>query len=53
MYARRSGLGEVRLYTNALMRENQALYPRYGYELLERRTDGPYDRLHYRKRLQG
>ncbi|WP_405782021.1 GNAT family N-acetyltransferase [Streptomyces sp. NBC_00859] len=53
VYARRSGLGEVRLYTNALMRENQALYPRYGYELLERRTDGPYDRLHYRKRLQG
>ncbi|MFF3494288.1 GNAT family N-acetyltransferase [Streptomyces sp. NPDC002795] len=50
-HARALGLPEVKLYTNALMWENQELYPRYGYELVERRTDGPYDRVHYRKRL--
>jgi ribosomal protein S18 acetylase RimI-like enzyme len=49
--ARALGLPEVRLYTNALMWENQKIYPRYGYELVERRVDGPYDRVHYRKRL--
>ncbi|MGW8885546.1 GNAT family N-acetyltransferase [Streptomyces sp. NPDC055749] len=50
-HARTLGLPEVRLYTNALMWENQKLYPRLGYELVERRVDGPYDRFHYRKRL--
>ncbi|QEU70059.1 N-acetyltransferase [Streptomyces galilaeus] len=45
------GLREVRLCTNALMWENQRIYPRYGYEVVERRVDGPYDRVHYRKRL--
>ncbi|MFJ1545652.1 GNAT family N-acetyltransferase [Streptomyces sp. NPDC088246] len=52
-YARSLGLPEIRLYTNALMWENQKLYPRYGYELVERRVDGAYDRFHYRKRLAG
>ncbi|RPE45076.1 acetyltransferase (GNAT) family protein [Streptomyces sp. Ag109_O5-1] len=45
------GLPEVRLYTNALMWENQKIYPKLGYEVVERRVDGPYDRVHYRKRL--
>ncbi|MET9379049.1 GNAT family N-acetyltransferase [Streptomyces sp. NPDC003035] len=49
--ARALGLPEVRLLTNALMWENQKLYERYGYELVERRLDGPYDRIHYRKVL--
>ncbi|MFE7274598.1 GNAT family N-acetyltransferase [Streptomyces sp. NPDC057623] len=49
--ARALGLPEVRLYTNALMWENQKIYPRYGYEVVERRMDGPYDRVHYRKRI--
>jgi len=49
--ARELGLPEVRLYTNALMWENQEIYPKFGYEVVERRTDGPYDRVHYRKRL--
>lgn len=49
--ARALGLPEVRLYTNAMMWENQKIYPKYGYELIERREDGPYDRIHYRKRL--
>ncbi|MGW2823430.1 GNAT family N-acetyltransferase [Streptomyces sp. NPDC001443] len=50
--ARELGLPEVRLYTNALMWENQEIYPKYGYEVVERRVDGPYDRVHYRKRLR-
>ncbi|MET8582140.1 GNAT family N-acetyltransferase [Streptomyces collinus] len=50
-HARALGLGEVRLYTNALMWENQRIYPRYGYEVVERRVEGPYDRIHYRRRL--
>ncbi|MEV3854621.1 GNAT family N-acetyltransferase [Streptomyces sp. NPDC050095] len=50
-HARSLGLPEVRLYTNALMWENQKLYPRCGYDVVERRVDGPYDRIHYRKRL--
>ncbi|MEU9923339.1 GNAT family N-acetyltransferase [Streptomyces griseoluteus] len=50
-HARALGLPEIRLYTNAMMWENQVIYPRYGYELVERRVDGPYDRLHYRKPL--
>ncbi|MCX4975734.1 GNAT family N-acetyltransferase [Streptomyces sp. NBC_00620] len=49
--ARALGLPEVRLYTNAMMWENQKIYPKYGYEVTERRVDGPYDRIHYRKRL--
>lgn len=49
--ARALGLPEVRLLTNAMMWENQRLYERYGYELTERRLDGPYDRMHYRKAL--
>jgi GNAT superfamily N-acetyltransferase len=49
--ARALGLCEVRLYTNAMMWENQRIYPKYGYELVEGRADGTYDRLHYRKRL--
>ncbi|MET7478275.1 GNAT family N-acetyltransferase [Streptomyces sp. NPDC005648] len=49
--ARALGLPEVRLHTNAMMWENQRIYPKYGYEIVERRVDGPYDRVHYRKRL--
>lgn len=49
--ARELGLPEVRLLTNAMMWENQKLYERYGYELVERRLDGPYDRMHYRKQV--
>ncbi|MFE2535007.1 GNAT family N-acetyltransferase [Streptomyces sp. NPDC059371] len=52
-HARAVGLDEIRLYTNAMMWENQKIYPRYGYEVAERRADGPYDRIHYRKRLTG
>ncbi|OAR27586.1 acetyltransferase [Streptomyces sp. ERV7] len=50
-HAGRLGLPEVRLYTNAKMWENRRLYPRLGYEFVERRVDGPYDRFHYRKEV--
>ncbi|WP_405832427.1 GNAT family N-acetyltransferase [Streptomyces sp. NBC_01176] len=50
-HARELGLPEVRLFTNAMMWENRKIYPKYGYEVVERRVDGPYDRVHYRKRL--
>ncbi|MFL4903207.1 GNAT family N-acetyltransferase [Streptomyces sp. MMS24-I2-30] len=49
--ARALELTEIRLYTNALMAENRRIYPKYGYEVVERRVEGPYDRIHYRKRL--
>ena len=49
--ARELGLPEIRLFTNAMMWENQKIYPRLGYETVERRVTGPYDRIHYRKRL--
>ncbi|MFF9279910.1 GNAT family N-acetyltransferase [Streptomyces griseosporeus] len=51
-HARALALPEVRLYTNAMMWENQEIYPKYGYEVVERRVDGLYDRIHYRKRLR-
>jgi ribosomal protein S18 acetylase RimI-like enzyme len=49
--ARALGLPEIRLCTNALMWENQKIYPKYGYEVVERPVDGPNDRVHYRKRI--
>ncbi|MDL5200662.1 GNAT family N-acetyltransferase [Streptomyces sp. ALI-76-A] len=49
--ARALRLPEVRLHTHALMRENQEIYRKFGYEVVNRRADGPYDRVHYRKRL--
>ncbi|MFE0575982.1 GNAT family N-acetyltransferase [Streptomyces albogriseolus] len=50
--ARALGLPEIRLFTNAMMWENQTIYLRLGYETVERRVTGPYDRIHYRKRLR-
>ncbi|MET9735399.1 GNAT family N-acetyltransferase [Streptomyces sp. NPDC006458] len=49
--ARALGLDEIRLHTNAMMWENQKIYPKYGYQVVERRVDGPYDRIHYRRKL--
>ncbi|UUU35002.1 GNAT family N-acetyltransferase [Streptomyces sp. CA-210063] len=49
--ARALGLSEVRLYTHAAMWENQRIYPKFGYEVVERRAEGPHERVHYRKRL--
>ena len=49
--ARAAGLPEIRLYTNELMTENLALYPRVGYEETERRSEDGYRRVFMRKRL--
>jgi ribosomal protein S18 acetylase RimI-like enzyme len=47
------GRGEIRLYTNEAMTENQALYERLGYEETHRGGDGWVRRVFYRKRLPG
>jgi len=47
----RLGLSEIRLYTNALMTENRALYARVGYEEYERREVDGRDTVFMRKRL--
>ena len=51
--ARSHGLTELRLYTNALMTENLALYPRLGYRETGRHTDNGFDRVYFTKALTG
>ncbi len=50
--ARELGVSELRLYTNALMTENIALYGRLGWEETERRRDGAYDRVFMRMSVE-
>jgi galactokinase len=47
--AGRRGLRGLRLYTNAAMIENIAMYGRLGWEEYERTTEGPYSRVYFRK----
>lgn len=47
------GLGEVRLYTNEAMTENQEFYPRLGYREVDRRFDEGYRRVFYAKTVTG
>ena len=49
--ARRLGLAEVRLYTNAMMHENIALYHRVGYVETHRAEEAGYQRVFMRKRV--
>ncbi len=49
--AREAGTPTLRLYTHALMTENQALYSQLGYEETHRRTDSGFERVFFRKRL--
>lgn len=49
--ARRLGLAELRLYTNARMIENLALYPRLGWGAFDRRRQDGFDRVFFRKAL--
>ena len=49
--ARRLGLSEVRLYTNEVMTENQAIYARLGYVETGRRTEDGYRRIYMEKPL--
>jgi GNAT superfamily N-acetyltransferase len=47
----RRGYGSIYLCTNVKMTENQTFYPRIGYIEYERKLDGGYDRIFYRKQL--
>ena len=49
--ALRRGYDSIYLCTNVKMTENQVLYPRIGYVEYERKFDGGYDRIFYRKQL--
>lgn len=51
--ARAMGLPEVRLYTNVVMTENLAYYPRHGYVETHREQVGPYHRVFFTKALAG
>ena len=50
--ARRCGLAQIRLYTNALMTENLSMYPHLGYAEVGRRTDEGFDRVYFRRDLR-
>ncbi|MDM0015851.1 GNAT family N-acetyltransferase [Variovorax sp. J22P168] len=49
--ARARGHDALYLCTNSKMTENQVLYPRIGYVEYDRRPQGGYDRVFYRKHL--
>ena len=49
--ARRRGWREIRLYTHALMTENQAIYRRLGFVDTGRVTEKGYDRVYMTKAL--
>lgn len=50
--ARRAGLAQLRLYTNAAMTENLTLYPHLGFVEVDRRTEDGFDRVYFRKDLR-
>lgn len=50
--ARDAGLTEVRLYTNAAMTENIAMYPRFGYTETHRAGQDGFRRVFFSKRLE-
>ncbi len=45
------GLSQLRLYTNAAMTENLALYPRIGYVEVDRRSEDGFERVYFTKDL--
>ena len=49
--ARRLGHARLDLYTHERMTENIAMYLRYGYEEVDRRTERGFPRVYMRKRL--
>jgi len=49
--ARERGFDEVRLFTNRLMSENLAYYPRQGYAETHRDQIAGFHRVHFAKRL--
>lgn len=51
LQARRAGLGEIRLYTNAKMAENIRYYPRRGFRETHRAFDAGYQRVYFSRFL--
>lgn len=51
--ARGAGHTQVQLYTNVAMTDNLALYPKLGYEEIDRRSERGYRRVYFRKNLSG
>ena len=49
--ARNAGINTVELYTNEVMTENIALYPRLGYVETARRNQDGFNRVYFRKSL--
>jgi GNAT superfamily N-acetyltransferase len=47
--ARRRGVRELRLYTNAAMTDNLVFYPRLGFTEVERRCEHGFDRVFFVK----
>ncbi len=47
--ARAAGREEIRLYTHERMTENLAYYSKLGYEEVDRRTEGGYNRVYFCK----
>lgn len=47
--AQRRGLPQMDLYTNALMRENLALYAQLGWNMAGRRHEAGFDRVYFTK----
>lgn len=50
--ARELGCPELRLYTNAAMHRNRALYARLGYRETGRRRQARFDRVYFAKHLE-
>jgi len=50
-HARDLGFRSIRLFTNVLMTENQAIYARYGFVETDRSSEGNIHRVNMRKRL--
>ena len=49
--ARSSDMSAIELYTNEKMTENLTLYPRLGFEEIDRRSEAGFNRIYFRKTL--
>jgi ribosomal protein S18 acetylase RimI-like enzyme len=50
-FARELGLGEVRLFTNVIMTQNQSIYRLLGYREVGRRIEQDFQRVYFSKRV--
>jgi ribosomal protein S18 acetylase RimI-like enzyme len=50
-HARKHGIRRLALYTNEVMTENQAIYARLGYRVIDRRAEDGYRRIYMEKIL--